>query len=58
VSADVAIAALERQRSALEAQLEDLKGRRSTMSDAEYQAELERILVQIARIAQQIRQRS
>jgi uncharacterized protein involved in exopolysaccharide biosynthesis len=58
VSADVAIAALERQRAALEAQLEELKGRRSSMSDAEYQAELERILVQIARIAQQIRQRS
>ena len=58
VSADIAIAALERQRAALEAQLEDLKGRRSSMSDGEYQAELERILVQIARIAQQIRQRS
>jgi hypothetical protein len=58
VSADIAIAALERQRGALEAQLEDLKGRRSSMSDPEYQAELERILVQIARIAQQIRQRS
>ncbi len=58
VSADVAIAALERQRTALETQLEELKGRRASMSDAEYQAELERILVQIARIAQQIRQRS
>jgi hypothetical protein len=58
VSADVAIAALERQRAALEAQLEDLKTRRSTLSDAEYQAELERILVQLSRIAQQIRQRS
>ena len=58
VSADVAIAALERQRAALEAQLEDLKARRSTLSDAEYQAELERILVQLSRIAQQISQRS
>ncbi len=58
VSADVAIAALERQRAALEMQLEDLKGRRASMSDADYQAELERILVQIARVAQQIRQRS
>jgi hypothetical protein len=58
VSADVAIAALERQRTALETQLEELKGRRASMSDPEYQAELERILVQIARIAQQIRQRS
>jgi hypothetical protein len=58
VSADVAIAALERQRIALEAQLDDLKGRRSSMPAAEYQAELERILVQIARIAQQIRHSS
>ena len=58
VSGDVVIAALERQRSVLEAQLEDLKGRRSSMSDADYQAELERILVQLARVAQQIRQRS
>jgi hypothetical protein len=57
-SADIAIAALERQRAALEAQLEELKGRRATMSDGDYQAELEKILVQIARIAQQIRQRS
>jgi len=58
ISADVAIAALERQRAVLEMQLDDLKGRRSSMTDADYQAELERILVQIARIAQQIRQRS
>jgi hypothetical protein len=58
VSADAAIAALERQRIALEAQLEDLKARRSSMSEEAYQAELEKILVQIARIARQIRQRS
>jgi hypothetical protein len=57
-SADVAIAALERQRAALEAQLEDLKARRGSMSEEAYQAELERIVVQIARIARQIRQRS
>jgi uncharacterized caspase-like protein len=57
-SADVAIAALERQRAALEAQLEDLKSRRSSMSEEAYQAELEKIVVQIARIARQIRQRS
>jgi hypothetical protein len=57
-SGDVVVAALERQRSVLEAQLEDLKGRRSSMSDTDYQVELERILVQLARVAQQIRQRS
>jgi hypothetical protein len=57
-STDVAIAALERQRAALEAQLEDLKSRKDSMSDAEYQAELEKILVQLAKVAQQLRQRS
>ena len=55
---DVAIAALARQRAALEAQLEDLKSRKDSMSDAEYQAELETILVQLAKVAQQLRQRS
>jgi hypothetical protein len=55
---DAALAALERQRASLEAQLDELKSRRETMSEAEYQAALEKILVQLARVAQQIRQRS
>jgi len=58
VSADAAVAALERQRMRLESQLEALKERKDSMPDAEYQAELERILLQLARIAQQIRNRS
>jgi hypothetical protein len=57
-SADGALAALERQRSALELQLDELKGRRDSMPEADYQAALEKILVQLARVAQQIRQRS
>jgi hypothetical protein len=57
-SADLAIAALERQRAALEAKLEELKSRRESMSETDYQAALEKILVQLARVAQQIRQRS
>ena len=57
-SADVAIAALEQQRADLEAKLEELKGRRPSMPAADYQAELEKILVQLARVSQQIRQRS
>ena len=57
-SVDVGIAALERQRLVLEAQLEALKGRKASMSEADYQAELEKILVQLAKIAQQIRQQS
>jgi hypothetical protein len=58
ISADVAIAALQRQRAALEAQLEDLKSRKDSMSDAAYQAELERLLVQLAKVGQQLRSRS
>jgi hypothetical protein len=57
-SADVALAALEQQRAALEGQLDELKGRRGSMSDADYQVALEKILVQLARVAQKIRQRS
>jgi hypothetical protein len=57
-TADAAVAALERQRSALEAQIENLKAKKPSMTEAEYQAELERLLVQLAKIAQQIRQGS
>jgi len=57
-TADAELAALERQRVALEKQLEELKVRRASMSDAQYQAELEKILVELARVAQEIRKRS
>jgi hypothetical protein len=55
---DAAITALERQRLVLEAKLESLKARKATTPDDEYQAELEKILVELARIAQRIRQQS
>jgi hypothetical protein len=55
---DPEVAALERQRLVLEARLQSLKERKPSMSDAEYQAELEKILIELARIAQAIRQRS
>lgn len=57
-AADAAVAALERQRVILETQIEDLKARKPTLSEAEYQAELEKLLLQLARVAQQIRQGS
>jgi hypothetical protein len=40
---------------ALEMQLEDLKSRKASMSEGDYQAELEKILTQLAKISQQIR---
>lgn len=55
---DAELAALERQRLGLEQQLEALKARRASMSDAEYQAALEKILVELVKIAQEIRRRS
>jgi hypothetical protein len=58
VSADAAVANLERQRIRLESQLEELKERKDSMSDADYQSQLETILVQLARLARQIRTRS
>lgn len=57
-SGDAEVAALERQRLLLEARLQALRERKASMTDAEYQAELEKILVELATIAQQIRQRS
>jgi hypothetical protein len=55
---NAALAELERQRLALERQLEELKARRASMPDAQYQAELERILLELARLALEIRKHS
>ena len=57
-SGDATLAALERQRLALERQLDELRARKAAMSDEQYQADLERILIELARIAQEIRRRS
>ena len=58
ITADVALAGLQRRRSAVEGQLEELKERKGSMSAEEYEAELERVLIELARIGRQIRQRS
>jgi hypothetical protein len=55
---DAVLAGLERQRAALIAQVEDLMARKASMTDEEYQAELELLFVQLARVAQLIRERS
>jgi hypothetical protein len=49
---------LDRQRAALQEQIEDLKSRKSSMPDSVYTATLEKLLVELARISQQIRQGS
>jgi hypothetical protein len=50
-----AAAALEKQRITLEAQIEELKGRKAQMAPADYDAELEKLAVELARISAQIR---
>jgi hypothetical protein len=54
-SSNPAVADLERARQSLERRLEDLKARKSAMSDEQYQTELEAILIELARVAQEIR---
>ena len=56
--ADAAHAVLLNRRADLEAELEDLKARRSSMSPAQYDAQLERILLELVRVSQQIRAKS
>jgi hypothetical protein len=58
ITSDVALAGLQRRRTAIEGQLEELKERKGSMTPDEYDAELERVLIELARIGRQIRQRS
>jgi len=55
---DAAQAALVRRRADLESQLEELKARKEQMTADQYDAELEKILVEIARIGAQLRTKS
>ena len=50
-----AAAALEKQRIALEAQIEELKGRKAQMAPADYDAQLEKLAIDLARTSAQIR---
>jgi hypothetical protein len=55
---DTALAALVKRRAELDRQLDELKARKETMSPEQYAAELEKLLVEIARISVQIRTKS
>ncbi len=50
-----AMAALMKRRAELEAALDDLKARKPQMPAEDYEAALEKILVELARVSQQIR---
>jgi hypothetical protein len=54
-AANPAAAALEKQRIALEAQIEELKGRKAQMAPADYDAQLEKLAIDLARVSAQIR---
>jgi len=56
--ADANQAALVRRRAELEAQLEELKARKENMPSDQYDAELEKILTEIARVGAQLRTKS
>jgi hypothetical protein len=58
ITADVALAGLQRRRAALEAQVEELKAKKDSLSTEEYEAQLERVLIELARVSRQIRTRS
>jgi hypothetical protein len=55
---DTALAVLVKRRAALETQLEELKARKESTPPDQYEAELEKLLVEIARLSQQIRTKS
>jgi len=53
--ADAAAAAVAKRQRELESGIEDLKRKRATMAPAEYDAELERLLLELARLSAQSR---
>jgi hypothetical protein len=55
---DAAQASLVKRRAELESQLEALKARKDQMPPDQYEAELEKLLVEIARIGAQLRSKS
>ena len=55
---DTALAVLVKRRAVLETQLEELKARKESTPPDQYDAELEKLLVEIARLSQQIRTKS
>ena len=58
VDASTPIGSLQKRRAELEAQIEELKTRKPTLPPDQYQAELERLLLELARVMQQIRAKS
>jgi hypothetical protein len=58
VSDDRVLAGLRLRQSELLLEVEDLKARKALMPEAEYRAELERVLLELARVSRDVRMRS
>jgi len=56
--ADAGLAMLVKRRAALEAALEELKARKESLSQEQYDAELEKVLTELARVSLQIKAKS
>ena len=56
--ADPALAPLVARREALEAEVAALRARKDTLAEPEYAQELERLLVELARVSRELRQRA
>jgi hypothetical protein len=56
--ADTALAVLVKRRAELESSLEELKARKESTPPEQYEAELEKLLIEIARVGAQIRAKS
>ena len=54
----LALTALQKAKADLERQIEELKARKASMAPDQYDAELERLLLELARVSQQIRTKS
>ena len=54
-SSNAAVASLEKRRVALEAEIEQLKGRKGQMPAGQYEEEFERLALELAKISAQIR---
>jgi hypothetical protein len=57
-SSDTALGLLLKRKADLEAQIEALKARKERMTPDQYDAELEKLLLELARVSQQIRTKS
>jgi hypothetical protein len=58
ITADPALGELVKRRAELEAQVEELRSNRGSMPPEEYQKKLEELLLELARVSREIRQKS